>query len=78
MRFGAQCAVPFGLGRTSDSVFETSGREGPACFGGYAGVGARKDGRTCRRLYGAWRASSAYSEREAEGHERAAAVVHPI
>jgi hypothetical protein len=45
-RFGAECAVPFGLGRTSDSVLDTSGREGPDYSGGDVGVCARKD-RSC-------------------------------
>ena len=34
--------------------------------------------RFCRQLCGAWHASSVYFEREARGHERAAAMVHPI
>jgi hypothetical protein len=77
--FGAECAAPFGLGGYPDSVLEDSSREGPRLSGGDVGqLQFGRDVRSCRQLCGAWRASSVDSVREARGHERAAAVVHPI
>jgi hypothetical protein len=80
--FGTECASSFGLDRTPDSELEKSSREDSGLSGGDGGevafarsvdafvpVDDSTELGTRRR---------SYSEREAQGHERAAAVVHPI
>jgi hypothetical protein len=53
--------------------------EGSDLSGGNVGEGLfERSVRSCRQLYGAWHASSVDSVREAKGHERAAAMVHPF
>jgi hypothetical protein len=73
-----ECSGARRAGRLPDFELARRRREGSARAGGDTGEGSGGSVRSCRGSAGTGTHRWSNSEREVKGHERAAAVVHPI